>query len=132
MPNPVKMYVSHTWMFHSDACKKKEMFFKQFGISHLYIEPYNNISEDIENKDLIDKNMKRADCVLILAGVKESADEWVLREIESAKKYAVPIIAIEPWTKRETSENIRQNADAIVAWHGKLITDAIKTLTNSR
>lgn len=131
MHKPVKMYVSHTWMFHSDACKKKEIFFKQFGISHLYIEPYGNLEQDIENKALIDKNMKLADCILILAGVQEATEDWLSKEIESAKKYAVPIIAIEPWAKKETSDNIKKNADMIVGWHGKLITDAIKTLTKT-
>ncbi|MBL7883038.1 MAG: molecular chaperone Tir, partial [Bacteroidia bacterium] len=48
------------------------------------------------------------------------------KEIEIAKQYNKPIIAVEPWASEKTSQIVKDNADIIVKWQSKSVVDAIK------
>ena len=69
--------------------------------------------------------MRGTSCVLILAGVYASYSKWINEEIEIAKSYGKPIIAIENWGAERTSKVVKDNADKVVKWQGKSIVNAI-------
>ncbi len=62
-----------------------------------------------------------------MAGVYSSYSKWIQKEIEIAKSYGKPIIAVEPWASEKTSQVVKDNADIIVKWQSKSVVDAIKT-----
>lgn len=130
MSRHIKMFISCTWKCNPDACKKKVKFFNQHGLKHEFIEPYNDELSIIngENETYLEKKMRQSDCLLILSGVDEVCEVWLDKEIQLAVKYAIPIVAISPWSQKEPHALIRSKAHKIVGWHGKLITDAIKDL----
>lgn len=122
-----KIYISYSWLCHPDACEKKVKFLDREGLSYQFIETFktdNNSAEPIESR--IEKGIIHADCLLMLAGVGETCDAWLEQEIQFARKHQKPIIAIEPWLSKTTSQILKDNADKVVQWHSKLIADAIR------
>jgi hypothetical protein len=63
---------------------------------------------------------------VILAGVYSTYSEWINKEIEIAKVYSKPIVAIEPWASEKTSKVVKDNADVIVKWQSSSIVQAIR------
>lgn len=121
------LYISYSWLCHPDACKKKVKFLDKAGIKYKFLEIYNQelqADETIEHK--MEKAIKFSDCLLLLAGVEDDCYEQLESEINFARKHGKPIIAIEPWARKDTKEIIKENAQHIVGWHGKLIADAIR------
>jgi len=131
MPKTYHLYISYSWLCHPDACEKKVKFLDKEGISYKFIETFktdNNSAEPIELR--IERGIKNADCLLMLAGVGDTCEAWLEQEIRYARKHQKPIIAIEPWLSKKTSHLLKENADHIVQWHGKLIADAIRQSNN--
>lgn len=67
-------------------------------------------------REAIDAKVRGTSCVVILAGVYSSYSKWINEEIEIAKSYGKPIIAVEPWASERTSSVVKNNANRIVKW----------------
>jgi hypothetical protein len=127
MSKTYHLYISYSWLCHPDACEKKIKFLEKEGLHYKFLETFktdHSSAEPIEVR--IEKAIINADCLLMLAGVGETCDAWLEHEIRYAKKHGKPIIAIEPWLSKKTNEVLKENAQHIVQWHGKLIADAIR------
>lgn len=121
------MFISHTWIYHPGACAKKSEFFQQNKLSFEYIEPYALDKDAIQSED-IGKWIKKSDCLLILAGSEQFSESLLEQEITLAQKFGVPIIAIEPWKQKLSDNRILENAEVVVEWHGKKISEAIRSV----
>ncbi len=127
-----RLYISHSWTYNLDACQKKIQFFEQAGLQYEFLEAHQDAPVHSGNTDdgysmHIENKIKACDCLLVLAGTEEEQNHWTIKEIDLAKLHGKPIIAIEPWLPVRTLPLLKTKADIIVKWHGKLITDAIKT-----
>ena len=127
-----RLYISHSWTYNLEACQKKIQFFDQAGLHYEFLEAFHDApthsgnTEDVYTLHMENK-IKACDCLLVLAGTEEEQNHWTCKEIDLAKLHGKPIIAIEPWMPTRTLPVLKSKADIIVKWHGKLITDAIRT-----
>ena len=87
-----------------------------FNIQYINQDLYKAIKEKVEP----------VNCVVMMAGVYSTYSEWINKEIEIAKFYQKPILAIEPWGASKTSQIVKNNADATVKWNSASIVDAIR------
>lgn len=124
-----RLFISHSWAY-SDAydrlielLKEQKLHFCDHSVPKN--DPIHTKGSDRELKEAIDAQIKGTSCVLILAGVYASYSKWINAEIEIAKNYNKPIIAIEPWGSERTSAIVKSNAIKIVKWQGKSIVNAI-------
>jgi hypothetical protein len=132
--NMYNLFLSHSWTY-SDAYDKlvellddaKYFSYKNYSVPK--DDPVHNAKNDKELTDAIEKQIRPASVVLILAGVYSTYSKWIKKEIEIAKSYGKPIIAIEPWAAERTSKIVKDNADIVVKWQTSSIVDAIKNLT---
>lgn len=127
-----RLFISHSWTY-SDAYEKiLELINNQkldyYNHSVPKNDPIHNAKDDKELRKAIDAQLKGASCVLILAGVYATYSKWINIEIEIAKAYGKPIIAIEPWASEKTSKVVKESANKIVKWQGSSIVAAIKEL----
>ena len=92
-------------------------------------EEINGMQEFIEQKKeaikeaeaLIKKYEKQSD------NVKNNREfEAINKEIEMAKKYNKPIIAVQPWGAERTSSIVKNAADVIVGWNAKSVANAVR------
>ena len=77
-------------------------------------------------RNAIEAKIKGCSCVIILAGVYATYSKWINIEIELAKKYNKPIIAVEPWGSERTSVVVKNAANAIVGWNAKSVANAVR------
>lgn len=74
----------------------------------------------------IEAKVKGCSCIIILAGVYASYSKWINKEIEMAKKYNKPIIAVEYWGSERTSRVVKDAATTVVKWNSKSVANAVK------
>lgn len=125
-----RIFISHSWAY-SKQYDKVEEFLRQEGVSYYNHsvpkdDPVHSKS-DKELKEALDAKIKGCSCVIILAGVYSSYSRWINIEIELAKKYSKPIIAVEYWGAERTSTVVKQTATTIVRWQAKSLSSAVRT-----
>ena len=129
MAKTYRLFISHSWAYGDAYDKIVEMLDEQglnyYNHSVPKDDPIHTKGTQKELRAAIDAQIKGTSCVLILAGVYSSYSKWINEEIDIAKSYGKPIIAIEPWGSERTSAIVKNNADRIVKWQGKSIVNAI-------
>jgi predicted DNA-binding transcriptional regulator AlpA len=80
----------------------------------------------------LDDRIPRADCVLVLAGMYVAHRGWIQSEIEAAKDFHKPIVAIEPRGGERFPEAVMRAADERVGWNGSSIIEAIRRCAGAR
>ncbi|MDN3699339.1 TIR domain-containing protein [Vibrio cortegadensis] len=133
MSNTYRLFISHSWAY-SDSYKKVTSLIDGQGLSYYnhsvpMDDPIHSCGTDSKLRAAIDAKIKGTSCVLILAGVYSTYSKWIKIEIEIAKKYGKPIIAIEPWAAEKTSTIVKNAANKVVKWQGSSIVSAIKELS---
>lgn len=125
-----RIFISHSWAY-SEAYDKVEEFLRKEGIlfynhSVPKNDPIHTHGTDWELYQKIDAKIKGCSCVIILAGVYSTYSKWINKEIEIAKKYNKPIIAVEYWGAEHTSSVVKNAATTIVKWDATSIANAVK------
>lgn len=124
-----RLFISHSWTY-GDAYDRVCELIEQGGITFYdhsvpKNDPIHTNGTDKQLREAIDAKIKSTSCVIILAGVYATYSKWINIEIEIAKAYNKPIIAIEPWGSEKTSSVVKYNADEIVKWQSSSIVKAI-------
>lgn len=127
-----RLFISHSWKY-SDAYDKVSSMLTQGGISYYNHsvpkdDPIHTNGTDRQLYDAIEAKIKGCSCLIILAGVYSTYSKWINIEIELAKEYSKPIIAIEPWDSERTSSVVKNNATRVVGWNSSSLCKAIKEL----
>lgn len=125
-----RIFISHSWAY-SEAYDKVEEFLRNEGVSFYNHsvpkdDPVHTNGTDKELYDKIEAKVRGCNCVIILAGVYATYSKWINKEIEIAKKYNKPIIAVEPFASKNTSKVVRDAATVIVGWRASSIADAVR------
>jgi hypothetical protein len=131
MSKVYNLFISHSLTYNLDACKKKIKFFEKANLEHTFLEAHPNNPEATGSTEKeyikhIDQEIKKSDCILVLAGTTEEHNYWTTKEVELAKSNKKPIILVEPWLSARTMPILSEQADIIVKWNGKKISDAIR------
>ena len=79
----------------------------------------------------LDERISKADCLLVIAGMYVAHRGWIQSEIEAAKDFHKPIIAVEPRGSERFPEALAHFADERVGWSGASIVSAIRRRTSS-
>lgn len=125
-----RIFISHSWAY-SKAYDKIEEFLEDEGVSYCNHsvpkdDPVHTNGTDKELYEKIDAKVRGCSCVIILAGVYASYSKWINKEIEIAKKYNKPIIAVEPFSSERTSKVVKEAATVIVGWRSSSVANAVK------
>lgn len=126
-----RLFISHSWAY-GDAYEKLVQFFDKHpnfnwtDYSVPKIDPIHNAPSSQALYEAIKRQVAPVNCVIILAGVYSTYSSWIKKEIEIAKGYRKPIIAVEPWGSERTSQIVKRNANAIVKWQSSSIVSAIR------
>ena len=125
-----RIFISHSWAY-SEAYDKVEEFLRNEGVSFYNHsvpkdDPVHTNRTDKELYDKIEAKVRGCSCVIILAGVYATYSKWINKEIEIAKKYNKPIIAVEPFASEKTSKVVRDAATVIVGWRASSIANAVR------
>lgn len=128
-----RLFISHSWKYTDAYDKIIEMLatgkLNYYNHSVPKDDPINTNGTDSQLYDAIEAKIKGCSCIIILAGVYSSYSRWINIEIEIAKKYNKPIIAVEPWASEKTSRIVKDNATKIVGWNYTSVCNSIIELS---
>ena len=134
MANTYNLFISHSWAY-SDAYDKliglldsKGGYFPYKNYSVPQTDPIHDAPYQAALRAAIERQIKPASVVVLLAGVYSTYSKWINIEIEIAKQLEKPIIAIEPWGSEKTSKVVKDAADKIVKWQTDSIVAAIRSI----
>ena len=74
----------------------------------------------------LDERISQSDCLLVLAGMYAAHSGWIQSEIEAAKEFGKPIIAVRPRGNERLPDAVMHAATEEVAWNAASIISAIR------
>lgn len=125
------LFISHSWTYSDQYQRLINLLDSKYGFNYRNYsvpkdDPIHNAGSDYLLSQAIERQMKPASCVIILAGVYSTYSKWINIEIELARKMGKKIIAVEPWGSERTSAVVKNAADEIVRWNSDSIVRAIR------
>jgi MTH538 TIR-like domain (DUF1863) len=128
------LFLSHAWRYNDDYYKlekmlKEAILFKWRNYSVPKHDPLidpNSYAGKAKLTELLDRQVKPVNCVLILGGMYAAYSEWILKEIKLAQGYNKPIIGVYPWGQQNMPLAIQNAATELVGWNTNTIVSAIR------
>ena len=125
------LFISHSWSYPNQyeglvRLLDSKPYFEYKNYSVPKDDPIHNAGTDAQLRAAIERQMRPASCVLILAGVYATYSKWINIEIDLAKKMGKKVIAIEYWGSERTSSVVKSAADEVVKWNTDSIVRAIR------
>lgn len=125
------LFISHSWTYSDQYQRVINLLDSKYGFNYRNYsvpndDPIHNAGSDYLLRQAIERQMKPASCVIILAGVYSTYSKWINIEIELARKMGKKIIAVEPWGSERTSAVVKNAADEIARWNSDSIVRAIR------
>ncbi len=130
-----QLFISHAWDYRSDYERLVELlngypFFEWDNLSVPVDQPLATLLElPRSHRYLVrqlDERISKADCLLALAGMYVAHRGWIQSEIEAAKDFHKPVIAVEPRGSERFPDALALVADERVGWNSTSIISAIQ------
>lgn len=125
------LFISHSWSYSDQYNRlvrllREKPYFEYKNYSVPKDDPIHRAGSDYQLRNAIERQMRPASVVIILAGVYSTYSKWINIEIDLAKKLGKRIIAVEPWGSQKTSLIVKNAADEIVGWNSDSIVRAVR------
>lgn len=139
----MNVFISHSWEYSGHYDRLAEWIFEEnWSVNDRPIS-FLNTSVPRENpihfapnkaalQEAIFERIRNSHVVAIPTGMYASYSEWIQREIDGAKMYRRPIVAVNPWAQKRASSVVADAADEVVNWNKEAIVHAIWRLGNRR
>jgi MTH538 TIR-like domain (DUF1863) len=88
-------------------------------------DPIHNATSDQKLKEAIFDKISRSHVIVIPTGMYATYSKWIQKEIDGAKLYSKPIIAVNLWATERKSSVVLNNATVEVGWNKQPIIDNI-------
>lgn len=132
----IHVFISHAWAYseHYDTLAKwifgeswsvgqASLDFRDFSIPKN--NPIHNVSSTKALREAIFNQIARSHVIVIPTGMYATHSKWIKEEIDGAKSYSKPILAVNPWGQKKRSGLVIDNADDGVGWNKKPVINAI-------
>ena len=99
------LFISHSWSYGNQYQRLTELLANRGYVYRDYSVPSTKpilFSTDKELASRIESKIMMSSVVIIMAGVYSTYSTWINKEIELAKKWNKPIIAVEPYGAERT------------------------------
>lgn len=124
------LFISHPWTKDDEYSRLEDMldncsYFKYKNYSVPRTNPLD-VRTDKELEEALERQIKPASIVLVLAGMYYNHRKWIQKEIEIAQKYNKPIVAIIPWGQQVVPTAVKLASKDTVGWNTDSIVYAIR------
>lgn len=128
------LFISHAWNYDDDYNRIVKMLKEAPNFSwRNYSCPRWDPAVDPKQKyskaallEALDKQIRPANCVLVLAGMYVAHSDWIQAEIDIAVSYSKPIVGVKPWGSERIPTAVSNVAKTIVGWNTSTIVQAIR------
>ena len=88
-------------------------------------DPIHNVTSATQLQAAIFNKIAHSHVVVIPSGMYVNYSKWIRKEIDGAKRYGKPIVAVNPWGQEKKSGVVLSNADIGVGWNKQPVINAI-------
>jgi MTH538 TIR-like domain (DUF1863) len=132
----IHVFISHAWSYsgHYETLASW-IFGEPWSVGQASLDfrdhsiPKNNPIHNVQNtqqlKDAIFNQIARSHVVVIPSGMYTNYSRWIQKEIDGAKAYGKPILAVNPWGQQRKAGVVLSNADDGVGWNKEPVINAI-------
>jgi hypothetical protein len=132
----IHVFISHAWTYSNHYKMLASWIFGErwsIGQASLdfrdYSVPKDNPIHNVPNTEALRKaiynQIGRSHVVVIPSGMYTTYSKWIQKEIEGAKFYRKPILAVNPWGQLRKAGVVLDNADDGVGWNKQPLVNAI-------
>lgn len=139
----IHVFISHAWAYsaHYDTLEKwifqekwssgqASLDFRDYSVPRH--NPIHNVTSTKALQDAIFNQISRSHVVVIPSGMYATHSNWIQKEIDGAKLYGKPILAVNPWGQERKAGVVLNNANIGVGWNKQPLINAIWELYYSR
>ena len=113
-----------SWIFNESwSVGQASLDFRDFSIPRS--NPIHNVQSTQALKDAIFGQIAKSHVVVIPSGMYTHYSRWIQKEIDGAKYYGKPILAVNPWGQQKKAGVVLDNADDGVGWNKQTLINAI-------
>ena len=139
----IHIFISHSWHYSGYYVTLAEWIFDEkwsVGQASLKLvdysipkdNPIHNASTDKALEQTIYNHISPSHVIVIPTGMYTQYSKWIKKEINGAKYYKKPILAVNPWGQERTSSIVVNNATSRAGWNKKSVVDGIRGLYQTR
>ncbi|GJL96609.1 MAG: hypothetical protein DHS20C06_04260 [Hyphobacterium sp.] len=132
----IRVFISHSWKYSNHYDKLAEWIFEEpwnvGGAPLKFIDhsvpkanPIHTNGTEAELRTKIYQLIAASDVVVIPTGMYSSYSGWIAKEINGAKYYRRPILAVNPWSQERKSTVVGEAASLTVGWSKQSVINGI-------
>ena len=130
MATNFKIFVSHSWTYHDDLVRLRNLLKSRGYFNVEFLEATADVPINSANafyiKQALKKKILSSHIVLGLAGVYATHSDWMTWELETSYNNNIPIVGVAPWGQLRVSSVVQKYATTIVRWNTESIVSAIR------
>lgn len=130
MAKDYKIFISHSWAHTKDLEDLQSLLNTRGYFNVEYMEASKKVPINSENapyvKSVLKQKILNSDIVLGLAAIYASHSEWMIWELETAKKNSIPIVGVIPRGQERISSEVYSRSIVDVRWNTESIVSAIR------
>jgi len=127
--NSITIFISHAWKFSRAYRTLVRWLESTPGLTwqNSSIPSHDGIGRDdvVHLREIITLQIVQADIVLIIAGMYSAHSEWIVYEVEEARRLSKPIIAIAPRGQKRMPRVIVESAECVVRWRRESVGEVV-------
>ena len=139
----IHVFISHAWDYSGHYETLASWIFQEkwrVGQASLDFRDYSipksnpilNVKSAQHLRDAIYNQIARSHVVVIPSGMYATHSNWIQKEIDGAKQYGKPILAINPWGQQKRAGVVLNNADDGVGWNKEPLINSIWQLYHAK
>ncbi len=132
----IHIFISHSWAHsHHYETLADWLFNYSWSVGQASLQlcdysvprsdPIHNAPTDRQLREAIYNKIARSHVVVIPTGMYANYSKWIQKEIDGARAYGKPILAVNPWGQERKSSVVQSAADRLVGWNSSPIVDGI-------
>lgn len=132
----IHVFISHAWSYSSHYETLAEWIFnKNWSVGQASLDfrdfsvprsdPIHNANNNAQLKRALFNQISRSHVIVIPTGMYATYSKWIQKEIDGARDYSKPILAVNPWGAQRTSSIVSSAADKLVGWNSETVVGAI-------
>lgn len=136
MTHYISVFISHSWSYSDHYDTLSEWIFDtSWNVDGTPIhftdksvpkdDPIHNAPNAETLKQAIWSRIVDSHVVVIPTGMYANYSNWIGKEIDGARAYSVPILAVDPWGQQKSASVVMNNASHDVGWNKKSVVGGI-------
>ena len=132
----IHVFISHSWAYSNHYQTLADWIFnRNWSVGQASLDfrdysvpqndPIHNANNDTQLRQALYNQISRSHVIIIPTGMYANYSKWIQKEIDGARNYDKPILAVNPWGAQRTSSYVKYAADKIVGWNAETVVGGI-------